>query len=80
MQVKELMGFIADQVDRDIESITMDTRLDELGIDSMRAIVLFYDLEERFGLDIPNEVFETADTVGDVVQQLGQLENNNGDA
>lgn len=73
MIASELIMLIAQKCQRDPENITVDTRLDELGIDSMQAIVLFHELEERFDLDIPNDVFESIGTVGDVVQQIKQL-------
>ncbi len=80
MIINELVVFIAEKCQMEPERITIDTRLDELGIDSMQAIVLFYDLEEHFDIDIPNEMFESAKTVGDVVEQIQQLKNPEGDA
>lgn len=55
------------------ETINSETRLDELGIDSMQAIVLFYDLEEHFQIEIPNDSFDSIETIGDVATQLQRL-------
>ncbi len=54
-------------------NITLTTRLEELGIDSLKAITILYELEEEFDVEIPNEVIETIDTVGDIVSRLEEL-------
>jgi acyl carrier protein len=55
------------------ESIAMESRLDELGIDSLRAITILYELEERFNVEIPNELIESLQTVGDIVINIKRL-------
>ncbi len=55
------------------EDINMETRLDELGIDSLQAITILYELEERFGLEIPNELMENLETVGDIVSGINKI-------
>lgn len=37
------------------ERITLDTTFDELGMSSLDALGLIFELEEEFGVDIPNE-------------------------
>ena len=32
-----------------------DTRLDELGLDSLAAVELIFEIEERFGVRVPSE-------------------------
>ena len=32
-----------------------DTRLDELGVDSLAAVELIFEIEERFGVRVPSE-------------------------
>ena len=60
------------------EAISLDTRLDELGIDSLGAITIMYELEDRLDVEIPNEVFDSLKIVNDIVRQLEQLlENKN---
>ena len=60
------------------EDISLDTRLDELGIDSLGAITIMYELEDRLDVEIPNEVFDSLKIVNDIVSQLEQLlENKN---
>lgn len=55
------------------EDISLDMRLDELGIDSMGAITIMYSLEDRLDVEIPNEVFDSLTIVNDIVSQLEQL-------
>ena len=58
--------------------ISLDMRLDELGIDSMGAITIMYGLEDRLDVEIPNEVFDKLTIVNDIVSQLEPLlENKN---
>ena len=58
------------------EDVSLDTRLDELGIDSLGAITIMYELEERLDVEIPNEVFDSLKTVNDIVSLLEQLLDN----
>jgi len=55
------------------EAISLDTRLDELGIDSLGAITIMYELEDRLDVEIPNEVFDSLKIVNDIVRQLEHL-------
>lgn len=55
------------------EAISLDTRLDELGIDSLGAITIMYELEDRLDVEIPNEAFDSLKIVNDIVSQLEQL-------
>lgn len=55
------------------EDLTLETNLKDLGIDSLRAITILYQLEERFEIEIPNELIETMVTIGDIVTNINQL-------
>lgn len=52
---------------------TLETPLEELGIDSLKAITILYELEDRLDIEIPNEVFDSIKNVGDIVQQLQHI-------
>ena len=54
-------------------TFSLETPLEELGVDSMKAITILYELENRFDIEIPNEVFDSIRNVGDIVQQLQRL-------
>jgi len=49
------------------DDVTADTTLDELGVDSLRAIAILYAIEDETGVEIPNEALETIKTVGDII-------------
>ena len=51
-------------------TFSLETPLEELGVDSMKAITILYELEDRLDIEIPNEVFDSIRNVGDIVQQL----------
>ena len=53
--------------------ISLDMHLDELGIDSLGAITIMYELEDKLDVEIPNEVFDSLEIVSDIVTQLEQL-------
>ena len=54
-------------------AFSLDTPLEKLGIDSLKAITILYELEDRLNIEIPNEVFDSLKNVGDIVQQVQQL-------
>jgi len=54
-------------------TFSLDTPLDELGIDSLKAITILYELEDRLDIEVPSEVFDSLKKVGDIVSQLQLL-------
>ena len=54
-------------------TFSLDTPLDELGVDSLKAITILYELEDRLNIEIPSEVFDSLKNVGDIVSQLQLL-------
>jgi acyl carrier protein len=56
--------------------LALDTRLEDLGIDSLKAITILYQLEEQFEIEVPNELIESIVTVGDIVTNIDQLRQN----
>ncbi|MEN8107875.1 MAG: acyl carrier protein [Pseudomonadota bacterium] len=60
----------------DAGQISPDMRLDELGIDSLGAITILYELEDQLDVEVPNNVFDSLNVVNDIVVQLEQLVNN----
>ena len=61
---------IADHRKCHVSEITATTRLDDLGIDSLGAITILYELEDKLDIEVPNEVFDSLHTVGDILTQL----------
>ena len=67
---------IASHIKSQPEAISRDTPLEVLGIDSLGAITILYELEDRFDIEVPNEAFDSLNVVNDIVVQLEQLVDN----
>ena len=52
------------------EDVRPETELVALGIDSLKAITVIFELEEAFDIEIPNEHIQTIVTVDDIVNRL----------
>ena len=60
---------IAEQLDVDIEEISMETSLmKDLEADSLDAVEIIMALEDEYDIEIPDEVAEEFKTVGDIVK------------
>ncbi len=55
--------------------LTEASSLDELGITSLDAITIVYDIEEKFGIEVPGDVLEGFKTVQDIVDCVLELVN-----
>lgn len=67
------ISVIADFKEIDKEKISVDTKLEDLEMDSLDALNLVFELEEAFDITIPDEqAFETQ-TVGEMVAGIEQL-------
>ena len=55
------------------ETITLDSTFEELKMDSLDGLDLFFELEEAFDLTIPDDRARTLRTIRDVVQELETL-------
>ena len=51
----------------------LESTLEELGLDSLDAIEIMYELEEALKVSIPNERAKDMRTVGDIVAGVEQL-------
>lgn len=52
------------------DALAPDKPLEEQGIDSFDRMSLLTELEEHFGIDLPNEVANQLKTLNDIVNQL----------
>ena len=71
-----VINIIAREAKCSAEELTLSTRLDALGIDSLKAIVILSELEDILGIDIPNEIIGSINTVGDIVAKADELQKN----
>jgi len=66
----KVKSIIAEQLELDIDSITLETTFEEIDADSLDIVELVMTLEEEFELEISDEEIEQIKTVGDVVRYI----------
>ena len=74
----DVIAIIAGKVRGERRAIQLADRLEELGLESLDAVEMIFELEEKFDITIPynaNESRTEFDTVGDVVRAVTSLVN-----
>ena len=56
------------------EDVTLETELRSLGVDSLKALTVLFELEEAFDIEIPNDLIPSIVTVNDIVERLHNAE------
>lgn len=64
---------IAAHVKIPVEDVKIDSTFEELGVDSLVAVSLIYDLEDEFEIEIPNEEATSVGSPRDIVESLARL-------
>lgn len=68
MVFEKVKAILIDQLDADEDYVTLDSNLiDDLGADSLDAIDIVMSVEDEFSIEVPDEVIEEIETVGDIV-------------
>jgi len=62
-----VIKFIAKQKKIDSSDIMPESTLEELGVTSLEAITLVYDIEEAFDVEVPDETLAQLNTVKDII-------------
>ncbi len=71
---EKIQAMLAEALNLPIEKITPDSKIvDDLGADSLDVVELLSQLEDEYGIIIPDEEVENLITVGDVAAQLEKL-------
>ena len=73
MPIEKVAKAIVKVINCPIEKIVPDAELEALGIDSLKAINILFELEEEFDIEIPNELIAEMNTVGDIVDCVQNL-------
>jgi acyl carrier protein len=74
-KVKEV---VIDKLGAEEDAIKMEAHfIDDLGADSLDTVELIMDLEEEFGIEIPDEDAETIMTVGAAVDYVEKIKKAN---
>jgi acyl carrier protein len=56
-----------------IETISLESSLQDLELDSLDKVTLLFELEQQLNLSIPDEEFRSVKTVSDIVQAISRL-------
>ena len=68
-----IVAVIANQKGLDPATVTPHDELTALGITSLDAITIAYDVEEALGVEIPDEYLDSLRTVQDLIDGLQHL-------
>jgi len=72
----DVIAIIRKKVPGDKQDVKLTDKLTDLGIESIDALEMIFDLEEKFGIQIPYNANSAATdfaTVGDVVNAIQKL-------
>jgi acyl carrier protein len=76
---QDVMAIIKKKVRVERDQITMDDKLRDLGLESLDALELVFDIEEKFNVEIPVNANDANiggfETVADVVREVDKLVN-----
>ena len=64
---------IATQKHMDSSAIGRESTLEQLGVSSLDAITIVYEIEEQFDVEVPNDALENLRTVQDIVDGISAL-------
>lgn len=71
MTIDTVKNIIADQLDMDVDDITMESSIvDDLGADSLDVVDILIAFEDEFDVKLPEEEVEQLKTVGDIVKYI----------
>ncbi|MBR3968621.1 MAG: acyl carrier protein [Clostridia bacterium] len=71
MVFEKMKKILAEQLDADADSITLETDIqDDLGADSLDVVEMLMSIEDEFSIEIPDEKIEGLKTVGQVVEYI----------
>lgn len=68
-----VIKLIAKQKNLNPSDITSESTLEALGVTSLEAITIVYDIEEKFDVEVPDELLDKLDTVHDIVDGVASL-------
>ena len=65
MVFEAIAELVAERVEKDVSEITMDSKFQDLGIDSLDTVELLMNLEDKLGIEV--ELDQKVETVGNLV-------------
>ena len=73
MLLNKIAEVIANTAHCKIEDITPEAELVALGVDSLKAITVLFEIEETFDIEIPNELITSIVTVNDIMEKVADI-------
>lgn len=67
---EQVIAIVAKTAKRPPADISPESTFDQLGLDSLDGVEIVYEIEERFGVTIPNEAARGVRSVHDVIVAL----------
>ena len=71
-ELEIVRDFLKNRLSVDPARITVEATLDEVGIDSLMLLELFFELEEKLGVNLSQDL-PTPKTVGDIIAIVRSL-------
>ena len=72
--LEKIQAMLAEALNLPVEKVTPDAKIvDDLGADSLDVVELLSQLEDEYGVTIPDEEVENLVTVADVATQIEKL-------
>ena len=68
MTFEKVRAILAEHIGEDEETITPESAIKDLGIDSLDTVEILMEIEDEFGVEIKPE--EIGETVGDLVKTI----------
>ncbi len=73
--LNSIVTAIAKQKHIEVDNISEGSSMTELGITSLDAITIVYEIEEEFDIEVPGDVLENFETVNDIKNCISELVN-----
>lgn len=72
--LEKIQAMLAEALNLPLEKVTADSKIvDDLGADSLDVVEMLSQLEDEYGIIIPDEEVENLVTVADVAAQIEKL-------
>lgn len=73
MILEKLIEIVSAQLDIDAATISADTNLiEDLGVDSLDVVEMFMEVQDEFGVEIPDEDVDSIKTIGDMAEYIAK--------
>ncbi len=71
MVFDKIREILAEQLDANVEEMSMETRIaEDLGADSLDVVEMLMSVEDEFGIEIPDDPIEGLKSIGTVVEYI----------